>query len=296
MKSVDLSNLGGYPWTDNDFSYLQNAWTEGVQALAAIGASPTANVATVLYGMKSTAGGGGSTNVSAGWVVYNGVIIRFPAQSYGALAGGHAAYVVVTPTSVPHALPFADGSTPDVINDVTGVLTDLVSSTATDGTHFKLSDVVAWLALDATLYSRMTAAEAILNAWNSGWVDQLAAPTMVVTGGGTFAGGTCAYNKLKYLDNATVAWQFQLRGYTVTGTVNTIVVHPPDVFYMGGGGWSNPGQIFTGTVHFGAALYTVRGVLNNPGGAPVLTLTFEYAVFPPGGNANIDFALVAEVS
>jgi hypothetical protein len=95
-----------------------------------------------LYGMASTDAGGGNTDVSAGWFYYNSQLVRFPAQTYAAPAGGNAIYVVVTATATP--LTFNDASTPNVIKDVTGVLTELVNTTATDATHFLLSALAPW--------------------------------------------------------------------------------------------------------------------------------------------------------
>ena len=92
--------------------------------------------------MVSTPGGGGVTNVSDGWLFYNGEMVQFPAQSYPPVGAGNDMYVVITPSATP--LNFNDGSTPNVVLDKTGVLNELINSTTTDATHFLLSAMVSF--------------------------------------------------------------------------------------------------------------------------------------------------------
>jgi hypothetical protein len=140
-KTIDFSHLEGYPMCQDDYEYLQAGYLEALSALAAVGADGTANVATALYGMRKTSGGG-STTVTAGWFVYNGELVRFPAATLADPAGGHALYVVLTRTS--GSLTFGDASTPNVVNDVTGVLTDMVDTTVAGATLFAVDDLEVW--------------------------------------------------------------------------------------------------------------------------------------------------------
>jgi hypothetical protein len=136
MKAIDFTKPGGFPLTQDQLDYLQTAYTECVHVLASLGTNASLTAPVILSGIQSTVVGG-TTNVSAGWFFYNGQMVRFPAQSYGTVITGNAMYVVVTPTAAP--LTYNDGSMPNVIEDVTGVLTSLVNSTPTDATHFLLS-------------------------------------------------------------------------------------------------------------------------------------------------------------
>jgi hypothetical protein len=138
-KSIDFTKPGGFPLTQDQLDYLQAAYTECVNVLASLGAKSGMTAPFILNGMQSTVIGG-TTTVSAGWFFYNGHMVRFPSQSYGTVITGNAMYVVVTPTATP--LTYNDGSMPNVIEDVTGVLASLVSSTPTDATHFQLSALV----------------------------------------------------------------------------------------------------------------------------------------------------------
>lgn len=150
-KSIDLSHAGGFPWTDNRFAFLQTAWTEIVEQLCNVGVNGGAP--TVLSGMQSTTVGG-TTTVTPGWFVYNGVPVQFTGDATGAtataqtyaspVAAGYAVYVVVTTTSTACPVAFNNGSTPSVINVVTGVLTVLVNTTPVDATHFLLSSIQPW--------------------------------------------------------------------------------------------------------------------------------------------------------
>jgi hypothetical protein len=142
MKTIDFSKPGLIPRYQELEAFLQSAWQEIITPLVQLGVLNGAPA--VLSGMVSTLSGG-TTTVSAGWFVYNGQAVRFPAQTYAtAVTAGDAVYVVITPTSVPTVVPYNNGSTPNVINDVTGVLTVLPNTTPIDATHFLLSAIVAW--------------------------------------------------------------------------------------------------------------------------------------------------------
>jgi hypothetical protein len=136
MKAIDFTKPGGFPLTQDQLGYLQTAYTECLDVLASLGTNVTTTAPVILSGMLSTTTGG-TTTVSAGWFFYNGRMVRFPAQSYGTVITGNAMYVVVTPAATP--LTYNDGSTPNVIEDVTGVLNSLVNTTPTDSTHSLLS-------------------------------------------------------------------------------------------------------------------------------------------------------------
>ena len=140
MKTIDFNQPGGFPFTQNTLGYLQESYMDGINVLAGVAHNETAYVPAIIKGMVQTDAGGGVTNVSAGWFYWNNELVRFPAQSYPTPVGGNAIYVVVTPVGTP--LTFNDGSTPDVLFDKTGVLTELASSTPASSTTLLLSRLV----------------------------------------------------------------------------------------------------------------------------------------------------------
>ncbi len=137
MKAIDFTKPGGFPLTQNQLDYLQQAYTESIKALGAMGINGSAPV--IISGMTKTVSGG-TTTISGGWFYYNGDMVRFPGASYGGIMLGYAVYMVVSSST--GTLIFNDGSTPGVVLEKTGVLTLLVNTTPTDSTHFLVSDMV----------------------------------------------------------------------------------------------------------------------------------------------------------
>jgi len=143
-KTIDFSKLGGYPLTQDDLAYLQEAWSEMLAALAQNG---NVDGPYILYGFEvtATAGVGTLMNYSwtAGWIAYQTNLVRVPAGTYDGLdTTVDAPYVLLTTTSVPNALPFDDASTPDVINDVTAAIYAEAIGAADTDTYFSFSELV----------------------------------------------------------------------------------------------------------------------------------------------------------
>ena len=139
MKAIDFTKPGGFPLTQNQLDYLQQAYTESIKALGTMGISGSAPV--IISGMTKTVSGG-TASISAGWFYYNGDMVRFPGASYGGISFGYAVYIVISSSS--GTLVYNDGSTPGVVLEKTGVLTLLVNTTPTDSTHFLYSDMVPY--------------------------------------------------------------------------------------------------------------------------------------------------------
>ncbi|MFI5196963.1 MAG: hypothetical protein ACHQD8_07720 [Chitinophagales bacterium] len=137
MKSIDFSKPGGIPLTQDLLDYLQTAYKEAISGLAAVGGAGPIIVSGM--GITKTLVTGSTYNytITDGWVLYNGDMLRV-------LAGGisgvdesvNDVYVELTPGSTP--LTYNDGSTPNVINDVTCSLISQTIGTADDATHFLL--------------------------------------------------------------------------------------------------------------------------------------------------------------
>ncbi len=132
MKTIDFDELGGYPLCQDDVEYMQTAYTECVEALAAAGVNGGAPV--ILYGMQ----GIGTGTMTDGAFIYNGHIVKFTGGSV-TLGAGEVEMVVIT-NSASDPLPFNDGSTPNYINDSSGSFSH--SAPVTDATHFPTSSLV----------------------------------------------------------------------------------------------------------------------------------------------------------
>jgi hypothetical protein len=298
-KSIDFTKTGGFPLTQNRLAYLQTAYNEMLQALAAIGgAAGMGGVPVVLTGMAVS--GGGNT-VSSGWFFYNGQLVKFTGGTV-VPGGGEVSLVLLTNTSTP--LTYNDGSTPSVVNETTGSLTHAAS--VTDATHFPVSALTPWYTSDPVVAAEITTIIAelteLLGPWQAAW-GVLAPPYITFTGGGTFLGGTIPYNKC-LVNGKTITWQLQLRGYTVAaggGALNTIVLNAPDALLATGVlyPWKNPGQKVWGTIDVGGPPILLECILTNVGGgggAPVLTLQMGGGPFTTGGGVNIDISFTAETA
>lgn len=82
MNKIDFSNLGGFPLEQDTLDFLQQSYKSGFEAVAKLCGNKT-----ILSGVEVTGG-----NVSAGWISYNGELIKF-------ISGAVGADVVLTETA-----------------------------------------------------------------------------------------------------------------------------------------------------------------------------------------------------
>ena len=115
MKTIDFSKNGGLPLSQDRLAYMQTAYTEAVQALAKLAGDKTITSGCIVTG----------SNISDGWIVYNGELIRF-------VGGNLAANVAISTTGT--GLVFKNGINNTVLNEKT-------ASCALIGT-FPYSDLV----------------------------------------------------------------------------------------------------------------------------------------------------------
>ena len=138
MKSIDFTKPGGFPLTQDQLGYMQTAYTECLNALVAIGGSGPFAVSGCLITKTLISGTTFNYAVTAGWIFYNGSMIRVPAISLtGIDESVNAAYMLVTPTATP--LSFYNGSNPNVVLDSSISLVAQAIGTHDDSTHFLLS-------------------------------------------------------------------------------------------------------------------------------------------------------------
>lgn len=138
MKAIDLTRPGGFPLTQDQVNYLQQAYTECINAIALMGGDGTAPI--TISGMTVTNPATGTYNITNGWFFYNNEMIRFNAGGVTGASGGSDVYAVITASA--GTLIFNDGSTPGVILDKVAQLQVLPTGTATDATHFPLSALI----------------------------------------------------------------------------------------------------------------------------------------------------------
>lgn len=134
-KYIDFEQLGGYPFTQDDLQFLQDAWGEAIAALITAGTAPSGPMRVT--GMKVTVAGGDIT-VSNGYFYYNGRLVKFTGATVTP-TGGDVALVTITEGATSPE-PFFDESTPLVEKSLTATIS--AAPTATDGTHFPLSSLL----------------------------------------------------------------------------------------------------------------------------------------------------------
>lgn len=147
MNRIDFTNLGGFPFSATRADFMQQSYLNALSAIASFIGNKVIITGVVV------AGG----NVSDGWIVYNGELIKF-------IGGPVGAGVVVQ--EVPTAFNFQDGS----IHNIQFVKTATCGAPQT----FAFSDLVSlntiqqmWLSGDVKLVQQ-TMAYIIANFDNTG--------------------------------------------------------------------------------------------------------------------------------
>ncbi len=135
MKQIDFTKPGGFPLTQNQLGYMQTAYQEVLTALAAIGGN--SSTPFIVSGMEISNPTAGTYSATSGWLMYNNELIKFNASSVTGASGPSAPYVVITPSAT--SLTFNDGSTPNVIMDVSCSLQVLPTGTLGDAVRFPLA-------------------------------------------------------------------------------------------------------------------------------------------------------------
>ena len=132
MKKIDFTHAGGFPLTQENLDYLQQAYTECVNALTMMGGDGTTPI--LISGMVSTTPSPGSTSVTNGWFFYNGEMVRFTGGTVTP-TGTDVPLIVISPAST--NLTYYDGSIYPAVLSTTATLSS--GPTLTDATHFPLS-------------------------------------------------------------------------------------------------------------------------------------------------------------
>lgn len=237
MKLIDFTQPGGFPLTQDQLGYLQQAYKESTGALAAMGGDST--IPYKISGMEVTNPSTGSFSATDGWLFYNNEMIRFAGNSVTGASGGFAVYVSITATALP--LVYNDGSTPNVVFDKVGSLQVLPVGTPTDATHFPLSDL-----------QRFGVGFGVANR-ESSW-QSLTVSTIVAQGG---VSGTI-YFKKDYTANT-----LHLRGSLTAANAQNFTAMPASGFYLMG--TLPPGYQPTTNAYFTGQYFVASSVLDDAG-------------------------------
>jgi len=200
MKKLDLTHAGGFPLTQDNLDYLQQAYIECTNAFAQMGGTGPA----IISGMVITTSISG-TAVTDGWLFYNGEMIKFNAASVGIPTGSDVVMVDIIPAST--SLTYNDGSVYPAILDKAATLS--LAPTATTATQFPLSTLQPF---------GVGFGESNREA---GW-QQIAVSTPAASGGVT---GTIYYKK-NFLANT-----LQVRGNLTCNNAQNFAASPTSLFY-----------------------------------------------------------------
>ncbi len=197
MKQIDFSKNGGLPLSQDRLAYMQTAYTEAVQALATL-----AGDKTIVSGCMVT-----GYNISDGWIVYNGELIRF-------VGGNLASNVAISTTGT--GLVFKNGINNTVLNEKTASCALIGAFPYSD--LVRLSDLktsdIAITSLTASIVSLGIRID------NLAWNDISGKPTTYIT-----------YSAVEHLGDIAGGYSYvgvQQSKYTITipdqGTNNYIVI------------------------------------------------------------------------
>jgi hypothetical protein len=149
MKSLDLSHLGGMPFTQETLDYMQASYKEIAQAFGRLGYDGSANP-VIISGCKFTVPGFPDTNT--GWMYYNGEVIFYAGGDVD--ANPYVKLTTLTTTAV-----YDDGST-QVLNKET----KLVPCLGTDPDKICLFGDCKYIQHGLGAYAEGYSQEIILNA------------------------------------------------------------------------------------------------------------------------------------
>ena len=143
MKNLNLTDNGGYPMAQDDFNWLQQAYTEAIQGICAQGGAGPYVLSGAVITRTLSLGTVYNYSITNGWVWYEGNLIRVAAMGPVAIDESvDIAMLVITATSLP--LTFNNATVNDVINDATIGIGAYAIGTGDDAGKFAYSHLVPW--------------------------------------------------------------------------------------------------------------------------------------------------------
>ncbi len=132
MKTINFTQTGGFPLTQDGLDYMQQAYSEGLLALSQMGSDGSSPV--IISGMAITTPAAGTVAVADGWIWYNNEMIQFTGSTVTP-SGTDVPLVAITAGAVP--LTYNDGAVHNAMFTKTASLTS--GTAVTDAYHFPLS-------------------------------------------------------------------------------------------------------------------------------------------------------------
>ncbi len=139
MKNIDFSKPGGFPLTQDQLGYMQSAYTEALVALASVGGTGPIVISGVEMTRTTVSVPTYTYSVTAGWVLYNGEMIRVSAGSITIDASIATLGFAIIRASAP--LTYNDGASYNVVNDVTCALTSNPIGASDDANYFSVGSL-----------------------------------------------------------------------------------------------------------------------------------------------------------
>lgn len=131
-KRYDFSFTGGFPLTQEVLGRMQDATSDAIEALIAMGGSVTGPMK--ISGMDITETAPGTFVVTDGWFIYNNKLVKFTGDTVTP-TGGQVLLVELTETAT--SMTYFDASTHDAQLETVSIV--IAAATVTDATHFPLS-------------------------------------------------------------------------------------------------------------------------------------------------------------
>jgi len=139
MRSIDFSKPGGFPLTQDQLGYMQGAYTEALTALASVGGTGPIIISGVEISRTLVSVATYTYSVTAGWVLYNGEMLKVPAGSITVDTSILSVCLSINRISLP--LTYNDGATYNVVNDVSCSLSTMAPGAPDAADYFGLGSL-----------------------------------------------------------------------------------------------------------------------------------------------------------
>lgn len=138
-KEFDFTRPGGFPLTQDRLKFMQEATGEALRALIATAGDHDGPY--ILSGMKITEPSPGAINISGGWFIYRGKIVKFASATLS--PGLDPIWVQITNLTA-DLIFYTTTTQPVQLSAVATAVVDITGTLVEDDTHFLLSDAIEW--------------------------------------------------------------------------------------------------------------------------------------------------------
>lgn len=138
-KEYDFTRPGGFPLTQDRLKFMQEATGEAIRALIATAGDHEGPY--ILSGMKITEPSPGDINITDGWFIYRGKIVKFAGVTL--TPGSYPVWVQITNLTT-DLIFYTTITQPVQLSTLATAILDTTGTVSEDDTHFLLSDAVEW--------------------------------------------------------------------------------------------------------------------------------------------------------